>query len=262
MCRGCRSAASAAACSVTSARNRSNCRCRAKAWACACSDLSWSAPRLRPGSGSLWLRVEFDELRATRVDLALSDAPSTDTDPPKSLQLPVGVTAKSLRIDEFHIDGLDTPLRQLAAHVELGADGGAQHKLDGLQLRWDRLRLVGRAQVATADGLAVDAALDLSQQPAGAGEWTAALRLAGPLATPQLQATLRAQASAVAPTADAGRQRHAAPLCRLAAGRAAGQRARARPVGAAQRRAAHRAGPGCVGTHAGAGPAGRTCSCR
>jgi len=162
-------------------------------------DLSWSAPRLRPGSGSLWLRVEFDELRARRVDLDLSDDPSTDTDPPKSLQLPVGVTAKSLRIDEFHIDGLDTPLRQLAAHVELGADGGARHKLEAVQLRWDKLQLVGRAQVASADGLAVDAALDLTQQPAGASDWMAALRLAGPLAAPQLQATLRAQASASRP---------------------------------------------------------------
>jgi len=156
-------------------------------------DLSWSAPRLRPAGGSLWLRVELDTLRSVRVDLALSDDPSTDTEPPKSLQLPVGVTVNSLRIDEFHIDGIDTPLRHLGARLELGAEGGALHKLDSLQLDWDKLRLGGRAQVATTDGLAVDAALDLSQQPAGTGEWAAALRLAGPLATPQLQATLRAQ---------------------------------------------------------------------
>jgi len=44
-------------------------------------DLSWSAPRLRPAGGSLWLRVEFDTLRSVRVDLALSDDPSTDTEP-------------------------------------------------------------------------------------------------------------------------------------------------------------------------------------
>ncbi|MCU0922752.1 MAG: hypothetical protein MUF16_20950, partial [Burkholderiaceae bacterium] len=162
-------------------------------------DLGWSAPRLRPPHGSLWLRVEFDELRASRVDLSISDEPSTDTEPPKTLELPVGVEVGRLRIDAFHVEGVDTPLRQLRAHLQLGADGGARHSLDGLQLVWDQLRLDGRAQVATRDGLAVDAALDLSRQATGAGEWTAALRLAGPLATPQLQATLRAQATPSSP---------------------------------------------------------------
>ena len=162
-------------------------------------DLGWSAPRLRPPHGSLWLRVEFDELRASRVDLTLSDEPSTDTEPPKNLELPVGVKVGTLRINELHVQGIDTPLRQLRAQLELGTEGGARHTLDGLQLGWDKLRLDGRAQVATRDGLAVDAALNLTQQPAGAGEWTAALSLAGPLATPQLQATLRAQAKPSSP---------------------------------------------------------------
>jgi translocation and assembly module TamB len=158
-------------------------------------DLRWSAPRLRPGGGPLWLRVEFDELRAARLDLALTDEPSMDTEPPKNLELPVGVKVSSLRVDEVHVRGIDTPLRQLGARLELGADGGTLHKLDGLQLSWDRLRLDGRAQVATARGLAMEAALDLTQQPAGSTEWAAGLRLAGPLATPRLQATLRAQAT-------------------------------------------------------------------
>ncbi len=162
-------------------------------------ELSWTAPRFRPPAGSLWLRVEFDELRAVRADLALSDDPSSDSEPPRNLELPVGVEVATLRVDEFHVEGLDTPLRQLRGHLSLGADGGSTHKLDAVQLSWDRLRLEGRAQVATRDGLALDAAADLSQQPAGSGEWSAALRLAGPLATPQLQATLRAQASPAHP---------------------------------------------------------------
>jgi translocation and assembly module TamB len=162
-------------------------------------DLRWSAPRLRPLHGSLWLRAEFDELRASRVDLTLSDEPSIDTEPPQNLELPVGVKVGTLRIDELHVEGIDTPLRQLRAQLELGAEGGARHTLDGLQVGWDKLRLDGRAQVATRDNLAVDAAFNLTQQPAGAGEWTAALRLAGPLATPQLQATLRAQATPSSP---------------------------------------------------------------
>jgi translocation and assembly module TamB len=162
-------------------------------------DLSWSAPRLRPGGGGLWLRVAFDELRAMRVDLKLSDGPSSDTEPPKDLELPVGLDVAALRVEEFHIDGIDTPLRQLRAHLSIGADEGATHRLTDLQLSWDRLRLSGRAQVAATGPLAVDAALELSQQPAGSGEWTAALQLAGPLATPRLQATLRAQGTASRP---------------------------------------------------------------
>ena len=162
----------------------------------------------------------------------------------------------SLRIEEVHVKGIDTPVRQLGARLDLGADGGALHKLDSLHLNWDRLRLDGHAQVATTEGLAVDAALDLTQQPAGTSEWAAALRLAGPLATPQLQATLRAQATPSQPpqTLDASATLHpfaAWPLGDLQA------TARALDlVGAARRRTAHGAGPGRVGAHAGTGPAG------
>ena len=161
--------------------------------------LRWSAPRLRPGGGSTWLRIGFDELGAQRVDLWLSSEPSSDSPPPTNLALPLGLDVSALRVDEFHVDGLDTPLRQLRARLSLAADDGASHKVDALQLSWDRLHLSGRAEVGTRGDLAVDAALDLTQQPAGQGEWSAALQLAGPLAAPQLQATLRAQAAASRP---------------------------------------------------------------
>ena len=155
--------------------------------------LQWSALRLRPGSGRLWLHIGVDELRAQRIDLHPDSGPSQGSDAPTSLELPVGLDIGTLRIDEFHIAGLDTPLRDLRARLALGADGGASHRVDALQLAWDRLRLTGRAQVATGGGLALDAALDLSQQPGAQGEWQATLALSGPLATPQLQAQLRAQ---------------------------------------------------------------------
>jgi translocation and assembly module TamB len=161
--------------------------------------LRWSAPRIRPGGGSAWLRIGFDELSAQSVDLWLSSEPSSDSAAPTNLELPLGLDVGALRVDEFHIDGLDTPLRQLRARLSLAADDGTLHKMDALQLSWDRLHLNGRAQVGTRDDLTVDAALDLTQQPASQGEWSAALQLAGPLAAPQLQATLRAQAAASRP---------------------------------------------------------------
>jgi len=162
-------------------------------------DFGWSPVRLRPAGGTLWLRLEFDEVQAQRVELTFSEEPSRDSEPPRDLALPLGLDIAALRIDELQIDGIETPLRQVRAHLALGADDGARHTLDGLQAIWDRLRLAGRAQVATRDGLAVDAALELSQQAAGGGEWAAALSLAGPLAAPQLQATLRAPAAASRP---------------------------------------------------------------
>jgi translocation and assembly module TamB len=173
-------------------------------------DLSWSPLRLRPAGGTQWLRVELDELRAARVDLSLSDEPSSDSVPPQNLELPLGLDIADLRIDALHVAGIDTPVRQMRARLSLGAEGGAKHVLDAFQLNWDRLHLDGRAQVATRDGLAVDAGLALTQQPAGATEWRATLQLAGPLATPQLQATLRAQAAPSRPaqTLDASATLH------------------------------------------------------
>jgi len=167
--------------------------------------LRWSAPRIRPGGGNTWLRIGFDQLGAQRIDLRLSSEPGSDSVAPTNLALPLGLDVGALRIDEFHIDGVDTPLRQLRARLSLAADDGALHKVEDLQLSWDRLHLSGRAQVSTRGDLTVDAALELTQQPAGDAEWQAALQLSGPLAAPRLQATLRAQtvASRPAQTLDA-----------------------------------------------------------
>jgi len=166
-------------------------------------DFSWTAPSLHPAAGKPWLRIGFERLQARRVDLHLPDGPATDGEVPASLALPVGVDVGELRVDELHVAGVDTPLRQLRARLSLGADGGASHRLDQLQLAWDRLRLSGRAQVATGGTLQLDAAADLTQAQGAGGEWNAALRLAGPLAAPQLTAQLRAQRDATRPVQSA-----------------------------------------------------------
>jgi translocation and assembly module TamB len=191
--------------------------------------LSWSAPRLRWGSGSVWLNLEFDELQAQRIELWPSSQP--DGEPvtaPTRLDFPLGLQVEALRIGELRIEGLDPPLRELGARVALGTDGGALHRIDALSLAWDRLRLSGQAQLATRGDLALDAALQITQQaapqatapsaPAAAvgaataadtaadtAEWSAALQLNGPLTSPHLRATLRARgvASQPAQTLDA-----------------------------------------------------------
>lgn len=158
-------------------------------------DLRWTAPRWRAGDATLWLRVEIEQLSARRGDLWLPGGPSTDTAVPASLELPLGVRVDEVRVDEFHIDGLDTPLRQARGRLSLSADSGRLHRIDGLQLQWDRLRLTGQAQVGTRGSLPLSAALQLTQQDDAQGEWQAALQLDGPLASPTLNAQLRAQAS-------------------------------------------------------------------
>ena len=158
-------------------------------------ELRWSAPRLRAGSAALWLKVEIDSLAARRVDLALPGGPSTDSSVPTDLALPLGLQVDELRVDEFHIDGLDTPLRQARARLALSADGGRLHRVDALQLQWDRLRVTGQAQLGTGGTLPLTATLQLSQQGEVLGDWQATLQLDGPLAAPTLQAQLRAQAS-------------------------------------------------------------------
>ena len=158
-------------------------------------DLRWSPPRLRAGSGSVWLRVGIDELQARRIDLHLAEGPSTASEPPASLALPVGLDVAALQVDALHIDGLDTPLRGLHARVGLGVDGGARHRVDALRGQWDRLHFSGQAQVGTGGRLPLAAALQLTQAPGSAGDWGAALQLQGPLAEPSLQAQLRGRSS-------------------------------------------------------------------
>ena len=161
-------------------------------------DLGWSAPQLRWGSGSNWLHIGIDELRAGVVELWPAAAPGSGA-APASLELPLGLQVQALRVDTLRIDGLEQPLRKLRAHLDLSADGGARHRLDAVSLAWDRLQLAGRAEVAARGDLALHAAVQLTQQPAGDTAWSAALQLDGPLAAPQLQATLRARASASQP---------------------------------------------------------------
>ena len=160
-------------------------------------DLAWREPGLHAGGLEQWLRISLAELRVGRVELSLSSEPSADIEPPRSLALPLGLDIALLRIDELRVDGMDTPVRDLRARLSLGADDGAYHRIDDLQLAWDRLHASARAQVGTRDGLPLQAHIDLAQSVDG--DWQAALSLNGPLAAPQLDARLRAGGTAQRP---------------------------------------------------------------
>jgi translocation and assembly module TamB len=161
----------------------------------------------RPGAQAM---VQVGRLQAERVQY---DSPPPSGQPlqaPPHLRLPIDLTVQQLIIDRLQIDALP-PVRQLRAAVALGANGGSQHRVDGLQLELDTgtaaapapVQLAGQLQIGTAAPLAVQARLQASSpgllptaatgsappQRQVAPPWRATLSAQGPLAA--LQAELQ-----------------------------------------------------------------------
>lgn len=157
--------------------------------------VAWRGLVIERAAAPLWLRLRIDSLAIARIDIALS--PSTSKEPlkaPADLRLPIELDLRALHVGELHTAALGTqPLRELRAGVHLGANGGAEHRIDRLSLSWDRLQASGSASIASAAPMALTASLQLTQQAADTlPPWDASATLDGPLAAPQLQATLRA----------------------------------------------------------------------
>ena len=157
----------------------------------------------RTDSGVPVLRIVIDELRAARVDVQTTPDPKAPPLPaPTDLRLPFELDVARLSVTELHLPALtDKPLRDLQARLHLGAEAGALHRVDDLLFGWDRLRAEGAARIATGGGLPLQANLKLTQDAAAdaaanAPAWLAQATLAGPLAQPALQATLRRPATA------------------------------------------------------------------
>ena len=160
------------------------------------NELAWRGLRVERLASPRWLRITVEALEAKRVDLAL--APSSRSGPlaaPADLALPIELDVRALRVGELHAAALGAkPLRQLSARVHLGANHGAEHRVDQLALEWDRLKATGNARIASSGPLALDASIALAQRAvAPLPAWNANATLAGPLAAPVLNATLRAE---------------------------------------------------------------------
>ncbi|HEX4511267.1 MAG TPA: hypothetical protein VH328_14350, partial [Burkholderiaceae bacterium] len=154
----------------------------------------------RPAPG-VWLGVRMDTWEAASVHIATRNAraPSPGTPaPPTTLRSPV-----SLVIDHLHVGqvalGEAPPLRDLSARLELGADGGRVHRVDGLQATWERVAAKGHLLIHTDTPMGVEAALtahdtaDLARAPLPSPilpHWAADLSLAGPLQALDLAAHL------------------------------------------------------------------------
>ena len=160
---------------------------------------AWHGLSIARGAAPLWLRVRIDSLEIARIDIVL--VPATAPKPPTTpsdLRLPVELDVGALRVQALYATQLGSePLRNLRARVHLGADAGAEHRIEDLTSSWDRLQATGQARIASAAPMTLAATLRLTQQ-AGSDTlpgWNASATLAGPLAAPRLQATLRAAAA-------------------------------------------------------------------
>ncbi|MCK6423523.1 MAG: translocation/assembly module TamB domain-containing protein [Burkholderiaceae bacterium] len=170
--------------------------------------LAWQGLRLSwPGGEAPQLQI--DRLTARRVDL---QGPSDNPDPvvlPEQLVLPLAVRIGQVQIDEVLFDAIrPTPVQGLAGRLELAAGPAAQHRLEGLQARWDRLAAEGEARLGAAAPLPLQARLQLTPVPprhvasaasaatgATSESWardaTARLSATGPLGRLQVHAELR-----------------------------------------------------------------------
>lgn len=184
--------------------------------------LSWRGLRVRPGDAAgLWVHLGFAELRATRVDVLLEPSKTpAKSKPPVDIGLPLQIDVDALQIDALHLPSLgDEPLRELQARLQLGAAGGAQHRVEGLQVVWQQLQARVSVRIDTHGAMALQAQMDLLQtpgpeqadttavaaastapsadaaQPIDLTGWQASLKLDGPLAAPELRAELRETAS-------------------------------------------------------------------
>ncbi len=180
------------------------------------ADLTWRGLQIERGTDGRWLRVRLASLSAARVELAIAAKPNAaPIAPPTDLRLPIELDVRELAVGELHAGALGTePIRDLTASLHLGAAGGAEHRVERLALRWQRLQASGDARIATTAPMTLAASLALVQQadataPSSTASaavpaesratalplWQASATLAGPLAAPMFTAALRAEPS-------------------------------------------------------------------
>jgi translocation and assembly module TamB len=140
-------------------------------------------------------RVVIDVLETGQVQL--QPGTPADSEPsraaPRELTLPIAVDIAQLRVDDFSLLGSTlAPVRDLRARLSF-AGGAGSHRIDGLHLLWDRLRLEGSASLGAQAPLPLDATLTLA-------EITPAVATAPATAPPAATATAPPPATATTPS--------------------------------------------------------------
>ena len=151
------------------------------------SGMRWS---WRP-SPRAWLGLHDAQLAATRLQWQSGSAAPAAGPPsaPTSLQLPIEAQVR-VRVQTLQIDAL-APVQDLAFAVHAGAQAGAQHRIDELSLRWDRLSATGRLRIDAAAPFALEGGVQLEALAGAPMPWQAELRAGGALERITLDADLR-----------------------------------------------------------------------
>ena len=156
-------------------------------------DLDW---HWRPYPGA-WLRVELVSPRARRITVKTGTGSSGGPapQPPHDLHLPLELVVSDLEVATIQVDDL-APLQELGADLHLGAGSGSVHRIGRIGLRFDPLRIQGKAEVAAGGDLAMSGELRVATLPDAAPAWQSRIALGGSVARPRVDATLETAAGA------------------------------------------------------------------
>ncbi len=149
-----------------------------------------SGMRWAPYPGA-WFGLRLTLLSADSVQYL--SGPAQRASAPPDLLLPLGLQVDSLRIGRLQVDDI-APAEALTASLWLGADHGAQHRVENLRLNWQRTALQGELKIASAAPMQVQARLQAGRDAAPA--WDASLTLSGPLARLAADARLQGRPAA------------------------------------------------------------------
>lgn len=128
-----------------------------------------------------WLALRVTRLQAARATYTPAPRPAAPPSAaPTTLRLPVALQVDALALGEFRTPALGAaPVREIRARLQLGAEAGAQHRIDGLHLVWDRVAADGSLRLGSDAPLAVDALLRLQPAASAASAPSAAAAPSG-----------------------------------------------------------------------------------
>jgi translocation and assembly module TamB len=142
----------------------------------------------RPHAGA-WIGLAIDGASVQRVELGAAATSTTPAIEPATLRLPLAMTLDELRIAELQLDGA-TMLRDIATRVELGHDGGREHRLPTLAFSGERATVSGSLRMAADAPFVLGAQLTANSLAGAPQPWQASAKANGPLAAIAVSAQL------------------------------------------------------------------------
>jgi translocation and assembly module TamB len=142
----------------------------------------------RPHDGA-WFGLVIDGASIERVQIGEATVTASLAVEPTTLRLPFALAINGLRVGELQYEAA-SPLRDIAASIELGHDAGREHRITALAFNAERAIVSGNARIASDAPFALDAQLGASSLREATRPWKAKATAAGPLAAIAVSAQL------------------------------------------------------------------------